>query len=56
MIKIAGLKVTSKGLIKWIIGEAEGVVGATPEGMSCHILSSVKMTFDARINIFSCIL
>ena len=27
-----------KGLIKCIIGEAEGVVGSTPEGMGCHIL------------------
>ena len=32
--------------------EAGGVVGATPEGMGHHILYSVKMTLNARINMF----
>ena len=29
-----------------------GVVGTTPEGMSHHILLSMKMTLDSRIYIF----
>ena len=32
--------------------EAGGVVGATPEGMGHHIMLSVKMTLNARINMF----
>ena len=40
------------GLIKCIIDEAGGVVGSTPKGMGCHILYSVKMTLNARINMF----
>ena len=32
--------------------KAGGVVGATPEGMGHNILWSVKMTLNARINIF----
>ena len=39
-------------LLTCIIDEAGGVVGATPEGMGYHILSSVKMTLNARINMF----
>ena len=31
-------------------------MGATPEGMGCHILLSVKMTLNARICMFYCIL
>ena len=32
--------------------EAGDVLGATPEGMGHHILLSVKMTLNARINMF----
>ena len=32
------------------------MVGATPEGMGYHILLSVKMTHDVRINMFSAFL
>ena len=32
--------------------EAGGVVVVTPEGMGHHILLSVKMTLNARINMF----
>ena len=31
-------------------------MGATPEGMGYHILLSVKMTLDVRINMFSAFL
>ena len=31
--------------------ESGGVVGATTEGMSHHILLNVKMTLTARINV-----
>ena len=39
-------------LLTCIIDEAGGVVGATPEGMGHHILLSVKMTLNVRINMF----
>ena len=39
-------------LLTCVIDEAEGVVGATPEGMGYHILLSVKMTLNASINMF----
>ena len=32
--------------------EAGGVVGVTPEDIDHHILLSVKMTLNARINMF----
>ena len=32
------------------------VVGATPEGMDHHILLSVKITLNAKINMFSAFL
>ena len=38
-------------LIKCIIDEAGGVVDATTEGMGHHMLLSVKMTLNARINV-----
>ena len=38
-------------LLTCIIDEAKDVVGATPEGMEHHILSSVKITLNARFNI-----
>ena len=33
------------------IGEARGVVGATPESMGHHIFVRCKMTLNARINV-----
>ena len=40
-----------KRLLTCIIDETGGVVGATLEVMGHHILSSVKMTLNARINM-----
>ena len=39
-------------LIKCIIDEVGYMVGAIPEGMGHPILQSVKMTLNARINMF----
>ena len=39
-------------LLACIIDKAGGMVSVTPEGMGHHILLSVKMTLNARINIF----
>ena len=35
-----------------MIDETGDVVGATSEGMGHHILLSMKMTLNARINVF----
>ena len=35
-----------------MIDETRDVVGANPEGMGHHILLGVKMTLNARINMF----
>ena len=39
-------------LLTCILDEAGGMVGATPESMGHQILLSVKMTLNARINMF----
>ena len=40
-------------IVSGLVFEAGGVVSATPEGIGHHhILLSVKMTLNARINMF----
>ena len=39
-------------LLTCVIDEAGGVVSAIPEGIGYHILLSVNMTLNARINMF----
>ena len=41
-----------KGFNKMHSRWSRGVMGATPEGLGYHILQIVKMTLNARINMF----